>query len=139
MGLGDIVGSNRSHSSAGRPITAPNADSGWGELVRQLEYKGAWAGRQVVTIDRWFPSSKRRSGCGFVMDLVPLSVRSWVCPQCKAEHDRDVNAALNIKAAGLAVLALGPNVSGRGHKLGIPSFRGIVNMACLPAARCDQN
>ncbi|WP_407364244.1 IS200/IS605 family element transposase accessory protein TnpB (plasmid) [Pseudomonas luteola] len=91
------------------------ADAGWGELVRQLQYKGAWAGRQVVAIDRWFPSSKRCSGCGFVMDSMPLSVRSWVCPQCKAEHDRDVNAALNIKAAGLAVLALGVNVSGRGQ------------------------
>ena len=91
------------------------ADAGWGELVRQLQYKSAWAGRQVVAIDRWFPSSKRCSGCGFVMDSMPLSVRSWVCPQCKAEHDRDVNAALNIKAAGLAVLALGANVSGTGQ------------------------
>lgn len=71
--------------------------------------------RLLVAIDRWFPSSRRCSGCGFVMDLMPLSVRSWVCPQCKAEHDRDVNAALNIKAAGLAVLALGANVSGRGQ------------------------
>ncbi|WP_286789111.1 MULTISPECIES: RNA-guided endonuclease InsQ/TnpB family protein [unclassified Pseudomonas] len=91
------------------------ADAGWGELVRQLQYKGAWAGRQVVAIDRWFPSSKRCSGCGFVMDSMPLSVRLWVCPECKAEHDRDVNAALNIKAAGLAVLAPGANVSGRGQ------------------------
>lgn len=91
------------------------ADAGWGELVRQLQYKSAWADRQVVAIDRWFPSSKRCSGCGFVMDLMPLSVRSWVCPQCKAEHDRDLNAALNIKAAGLAVLALGANVSGTGQ------------------------
>ncbi|TWI45633.1 putative transposase [Pseudomonas duriflava] len=91
------------------------ADAGWGELVRQLEYKGAWAGRQVVAIDRWFPSSKRCSGCGFVMDSMPLNIRLWTCPECKAEHDRDVNAALNIKAAGLAVLALGANVSGIGQ------------------------
>lgn len=91
------------------------ADAGWGELTRQFEYKGAWAGRQVVAIDRWYPSSKRCSSCGYIMDSMPLNIRSWVCPECKAEHDRDVNAAINIKAAGLAVLALGENVSSIGQ------------------------
>ncbi|MNF43937.1 putative transposase [compost metagenome] len=87
------------------------ADAGWGEFVRQLEYKGAWAGRQVVSIDRWFPSSKRCSCCGHTLKELPLQVRSWTCPECNAELDRDVNAAVNIKAAGLAVLALGERVS----------------------------
>jgi len=91
------------------------ADAGWGELVRQMAYKGAWAGRQVVAIDRWYPSSKRCSGCGHTLDALPLKVRAWACPECKAEHDRDVNAAINIKDAGLAVLALGENVSGIGQ------------------------
>ncbi|MDV7213308.1 RNA-guided endonuclease InsQ/TnpB family protein [Azotobacter beijerinckii] len=91
------------------------ADAGWGEFVRQLEYKGGWAGRQVVGIDRWYPSSKRCSRCGYTVASMPLPVRSWACPECATEHDRDVNAALNIKAAGLAVLALGENVSGIGQ------------------------
>ncbi|MFB8830011.1 RNA-guided endonuclease InsQ/TnpB family protein [Azotobacter sp. CWF10] len=91
------------------------ADAGWGEFARQLEYKGVWAGRQVVGIDRWYPSSKRCSCCGHILERLPLQVRSWSCPECGTEHDRDVNAAINIKAAGLAVLALGENVSGIGQ------------------------
>ncbi|HHW2247235.1 RNA-guided endonuclease InsQ/TnpB family protein [Pseudomonas aeruginosa] len=91
------------------------ADVGWGEFARQLEYKGEWAGRQVVAIDRWYPSSKRCSCCGHTLVRLPLDIRSWACPECGTEHDRDVNAAINIKAAGLAVLALGENVSGIGQ------------------------
>jgi putative transposase len=87
------------------------ADAGWGEFVRQLAYKGEWAGRQVVAIDQWFPSSKRCSCCGHIVDKLPLAVRSWTCPECGTHQDRDINAAKNIKAAGLAVLALGGNGS----------------------------
>lgn len=88
------------------------ADAGWGEFARQLEYKAQWAGRQLVRIDPWYPSSKRCSDCGHIKDALPLSVRAWDCPACGVTHDRDINAARNIKAAGLAVLALGENVSG---------------------------
>ncbi len=91
------------------------ADAGWGELVRQLTYKAAWAGRSLVAIDQWFPSTKRCSGCGYTLLSLPLSVRTWECPACGAHHDRDRNAAINIKAAGLAVFALGEHVSGMGH------------------------
>ena len=90
------------------------ADAGWGEFVRQLAYKAEWAGRSLVAIDQWFPSSKRCSGCGHTVPSLPLSVRKWDCPECGVHHDRDQNAATNIKAAGLAVLALGENVSGMG-------------------------
>lgn len=90
------------------------ADAGWGEFVRQLAYKAEWAGRSLVAIDQWFPSTKRCSGCGHTLSSLPLSVRNWSCPECGADHDRDHNAATNIKAAGLAVLALGENVSGMG-------------------------
>ncbi|EBS1326639.1 transposase [Salmonella enterica subsp. enterica serovar Muenchen] len=83
------------------------ADASWSELVRQLQYKGEWAGRSVVAIDPFFPSSKRCSGCGYTMQKMPLDVRKWHCPECGADHDRDINAARNIKAAGLAVLACG--------------------------------
>ena len=87
------------------------SDSNWGELVRQLEYKAGWYGRTVVAIDRWFPSSKRCSCCGHTVAKLDLSVRQWTCPECHTELDRDVNAALNIKAAGLAVLACGETVN----------------------------
>jgi putative transposase len=75
--------------------------------VRQLQYKGEWAGRSVVAIDLFFPSSKRCSRCGFTMKKMPPDVRQWQCRECGAEHDRDINAARNINAAGLAVLACG--------------------------------
>lgn len=83
------------------------ADASWGELVRQLQYKAEWSGRSVVAIDQFFPSSKRCNCCGYTLPKLALNTRSWVCPECKTDHDRDVNAAKNIKAAGLAVLALG--------------------------------
>ena len=88
------------------------ADASWGEFTRQLAYKANWAGRMYVEIDRFFPSSKRCSCCGFIKDKLLLDVRSWECPECGTPHDRDVNAARNILAAGLAVLAFGENVSG---------------------------
>jgi putative transposase len=73
------------------------SDAGWGELRRQLVYKGQWYGTQVVVIDRFFPSSRRCSSCGYVLPELELSVREWVCPACRAHHDRDMNAASNIK------------------------------------------
>ncbi len=86
------------------------SDVGWGELVRQLEYKAAWYGRTLVTIDRWYPSSKRCHGCGHVLDALPLDVRQWTCPACGVRHDRDVNAAKNILAVGRTVNACGEAV-----------------------------
>ncbi|WP_415843807.1 zinc ribbon domain-containing protein, partial [Vreelandella rituensis] len=75
-------------------------------LVRQLDYKAAWAGRQFVQIDRWYPSSKRCHGCGFVVESLSLHVRIWDCPGCGTQGiDRDVNAARNILQAGTALLA----------------------------------
>jgi putative transposase len=83
------------------------ADASWAELVRQLEYKCQWYGRTLVKIDRWFPSSKRCGHCGHIVDKLLLDVREWDCPKCGTHHDRDVNAAQNILAAGLAVLPMG--------------------------------
>ena len=88
-------------------------DAGLSALIRQLAYKSAWYGRDFLKIDRFHPSSKKCSCCGHVLDRLPLSVRHWTCPACEAEHDRDVNAACNILAAGLAVSACGPDVRQR--------------------------
>lgn len=86
------------------------SDASWGELVRQLEYKAEWYGRKLVKIDRWFPSSKRCNSCGHTVDKLPLNIRNWVCPSCGSQHDRDINAAINILAAGLAVSVCGANI-----------------------------
>jgi putative transposase len=94
-----------------RSLAKVIADVGWGEFVRQLEYKALWYGRTLIKIDRWFPSSKTCSCCGYLLEDLDLAVREWVCPSCGSRHDRDVNAAnavlaegLRLSAAGLAVL-----------------------------------
>ena len=91
------------------------SDARWGELVRQLEYKCQWYGRELVKIDRFFPSSKRCGNCSFVIDKLPLNIREWFCPECGTIHDRDINAAKNILAAGLAVTVCGANVRPARH------------------------
>jgi putative transposase len=94
-----------------RRLSKSIADAGWAEFVRELEYKAQWTGRTLVGIDRWYPSSKRCSDCGHTLPKMPLSVRTWTCPECGSIHDRDVNAARNVLAAGLAVSAHGEAVS----------------------------
>jgi putative transposase len=86
------------------------SDAAWHELRVMLEYKCDWYGRDLVVIDRWYPSSKTCSACGHMAASLPLSALEWDCGQCSSRHDRDVNAAINIKAAGLAVLACGGGV-----------------------------
>ncbi len=85
-------------------------DVGWGEFVRQLAYKAEWYGRTLVSIDKWYPSSKRCSDCGHVLGSLSLDTRRWTCPECGCIHDRDVNAAKNILAVGLTVSACGEAV-----------------------------
>ena len=79
-------------------------DAAFGEFTRQLTYKAAWYGKQLVKIDRYFPSSKLCSACGHQLQEFSLSIRSWRCPMCGALHDRDENAALNIETEGLRIL-----------------------------------
>ncbi|PSK66658.1 hypothetical protein B0E53_01378 [Micromonospora sp. MH33] len=78
-------------------------DAGWSTFVGMLEYKAARYGRTFGRVDRWFPSTRMCSDCGRVADKLALHVRSWTCP-CGSVHDRDVNAARNIRAAGRADL-----------------------------------
>ena len=82
---------------ANRHLSRAIADMGFYELRRQLEYKAAWRGGEVVVADRWYPSSKRCSTCGHRLEQLALEVRGWTCPDCGTTHDRDVNAAINLK------------------------------------------
>jgi putative transposase len=86
-----------------RKVARAISDCGWGTFRALLEYKAARCGRRMIVIDRWFPSSKMCSACGYVLAELGLKVRTWQCPSCGTRHDRDVNAAKNILAAGLAV------------------------------------
>lgn len=92
-----------------RKLARAISDASWSEFRSMLEYKADWCGRTVIAIDRFYPSSKMCSMCGRINDSMPLHIREWECP-CGVVHDRDVNAAKNILAAGLAVRACGDGV-----------------------------
>jgi len=101
-----------------RHLARSIADMGFFELRRQLEYKAAMRGGQVVVADRFYPSSKTCSSCGHKLEELSLSVRQWTCPDCATCHDRDVNAAINLKnmAVSSTVSACGEEGSGRRRK-----------------------
>lgn len=96
--------------SRNRHLSKSILDASFSEMRRMLEYKCAWYGRNLIVVDRFFPSSKTCSTCRHVIEKLPLEVRSWRCPRCHSHHDRDINAAKNILAAGTAVNACGGGV-----------------------------
>jgi putative transposase len=106
-----------------RRLAKAICDTGWGEFRRQLEYKCSKYGRTLIVIDRWYPSSKTCSSCGHLLDELKLSTRAWTCPGCGTLHDRDLNAAKNILAAGLAVTACGYGVRHPGSPVVQPSVK----------------
>ncbi|WP_324795241.1 transposase [Streptomyces cyaneofuscatus] len=81
-------------------------DASWGELLKQLLYKCAWYGRTLVIVDRFFPSTRRCSACGVTGPKLDLDVRGWSCGGCGAVHDRDVNAARNLREEGMRMYEL---------------------------------
>ena len=97
-----------------RRLARAISDCGWGEFRRQLAYKCQRYGRDLVIISRWYPSSKTCSACGHLLAELNLGTRQWTCPACGTRHDRDINAAKNILAAGQAVTACGAGVRHRG-------------------------
>jgi transposase len=99
------------------------SECSWFEFVRRLEYKGRWYGRTVVKIDRFFPSSKTCSNCGFIKESLNLSERRWTCPKCNTELDRDLNAANNILKQGLNSLSFGTNEYSRGDEVNLKSTK----------------
>lgn len=109
-----------------RHLARSIADMGFFEFRRQLEYKAAMRGGQVVVADRFYASSKTCSACGHELEALALSVRSWTCPACQAPHDRDVNAAVNLKnmAVSSTVSACGEEGSGRRRKTAVKPASG---------------
>lgn len=104
----NVSGMLRNHSLAG-----VISDASWGEFFRMLEYKCEWYGVHLMKCGRFEPTSKTCSECGHRMGRMPLSVRSWVCPECGTIHDRDVNAAKNILSAASVEYGRGGQVSPR--------------------------
>lgn len=91
-----------------RHLARAISDLGFYEFRRQLTYKAVPAGARIVVADRWYPSSKLCSDCGFKLDVLPLSVREWDCPVCGVVHDRDTNAAQNLEKLGWATPEVTP-------------------------------
>ena len=101
-----------------RHLSRAISDMGFFEFGRQLKYKAEMRGGQVVAADRWYASSKTCSHCGEKQESLPLSVRHWTCPHCQAHHDRDVNAAINLRnmAVSSTVSVCGEEGSGSSRK-----------------------
>ena len=118
-----------------RRLARAISDCGWGEFRRQLAYKCERYGRELVVIDRWYASSKTCSACGHLLAELTLSARHWTCPSCRARHDRDINAAKNIRAAGRAVArgSLGDACGGDVRHIGFPRMQSPVNQEPQPA------
>lgn len=102
-----------------RRLASHIADASWSEFFRMLEYKCEWKGVHLLSCGRFEPSSKMCSACGRIQKDMPLSVRSWKCPECGKRHDRDVNAAVNILN-----FAVASTVNGRGEKVRLSSVDG---------------
>lgn len=99
-----------------RRLARSIVDMGFFEFRRQLGYKSDMRGGEVVVADRWFASSKTCSCCGHKLENLPLAVRGWTCPVCQTRHDRDGNAAINLKhyAVSSTVSACGGEGAGLG-------------------------
>jgi putative transposase len=109
-----------------RKLARSISDAGWSSLLLKIAYKAERVGRHFVKLDRFASTSKTCSCCGHKIDDLPLKVRAWTCPSCGEEHDRDVNAALNIKRLGILELRAGGS-----H---VPACGGLHKTGHVPAA-----
>jgi putative transposase len=118
-----------------RGLARAISDCGWAEFRRQLTYKCQRYGRELIVISRWYPSSKTCSACGHLLAQLPLATRHWTCPSCCTRHDRDINAAKNILAAGLAVARGTPDdaCGGDVRHSGIPRVQSPTKQEPQPA------
>lgn len=101
------------------------SDAGWGMFVSMLEYKAEWYGRNILRIGTFSPSSKCCSSCGYINKELTLSHRSWICPSCNTTHDRDINAAKNIKTFALKEILSGTD---RKNQEELPTLVGAMTL-----------
>lgn len=107
-----------------RKLAKHIGDVGWGEIIRQLEYKCHWTGKHLIKVDRYFPSSKTCHSCGTINKELDLEERTWTCSTCGSDIDREVNAAQNVRTEGIRKLtAAGVVVDNRGEDVRPPSVR----------------
>ena len=100
-----------------RRLSKHIADASWSSFIEKLKYKAKSDGKHLVLIDQWYASSKTCSCCGHKMDVMPLNIRTWECPSCHIKHDRDINAAINIRHQGILKL--------RAEGLSVPANGGL--------------
>jgi putative transposase len=93
------------------------SDASWSKFIELLTYKAEWNDKEIVKIDRFFPSSKTCNCCGYINQNLDLSIREWVCPSCKTKLDRDLNASINILKEGYKHKSLGTSDNRRGGKI----------------------
>ena len=119
----NIKGMVRNHN-----LAKAISDAGWGMFVNFLSYKLEKEGKILVEIDRFFPSSKTCSNCLYQISEMPLDIRMWECPSCGAKHDRDENAAKNIRAEGIRIL----RSSGTGDSAKVVDVRPKLGLLPVP-------
>lgn len=93
-----------------RKLARAISQQGWHQFLTFLKYKTTMYGRELIQVDRFYPSSKTCSSCGTIQSSLPLSIREWTCDACGTTHDRDINAAKNLMALGTSVTAFGGDV-----------------------------
>ena len=100
-------------------------DCSWGTFINFLEYKSLWNDKQIIKINRFFPSSKTCNNCGYINQSLNLEIREWTCPSCKRKHDRDFNAAINILNEGFKIISSGTDDYRHGDQIR-PSSDGTI-------------
>jgi len=101
------------------------SDASWGKFITMLEYKAEWNDKEIVKIDRFFPSSKLCNSCGWVNQNLKLDMREWTCPSCKTKLDRDLNASKNILEEGIKIISVGTIDYRRGDEIR-PTLVGTI-------------
>ncbi|NJQ97480.1 MAG: IS200/IS605 family element transposase accessory protein TnpB, partial [Hydrococcus sp. CSU_1_8] len=102
------------------------SDCGWGQFCTMLKYKSEWVGKTYIEVDRFFASSKTCNVCLNKVDSLSLDVRSWTCNKCQTHHDRDINAAINIRNEALRILSLGTSDTANGGNVRQPGKTEVL-------------
>ena len=102
------------------------SDASWGTFISFLEYKAKWHDKEILKVDRFFPSSKTCNCCGYINQNLKLDMREWICPSCNTNLDRDINASKNILKEGLKIKSLGTNDNRHGDEIR-PTIVGIID------------